>query len=79
MTGDSMTNFYLCVLVLIALVLYGGYEGTINIFTYGDLKIRYYIVLRKLHGIRNKYAKDLGMNKVSFKQFVHEYETSKRL
>jgi len=74
-----MNNFYLCVLVLTALVLYGGYEGTINLFTYGDLKIRYYFVLRKLHGIRNKYAKDLGMNKVSFKQFVHEYETSKRL
>ena len=74
-----MNNFYLCVLVLIALVIYGGYEGTVNLFIYGDLKVRYYFVLRKLYSIRNKYAKDLGMNKVSFKQFVHEYETSKRL
>ena len=74
-----MNNFYLCVLVIIALVLYGGYEGTVNLFTYGDLKIRYYFVLRKMHSIRNKYAKELGTHKISFKEFVHEYETSKRL
>ena len=79
MIGDNVTNFYLCVLVLIALVLYGGFEGTINLFTYGDIKIRYYIVLRKLHKTRNKYAKELGYNKVTFKEFVHEYETSRRL
>ena len=74
-----MTNFYLCILVLIALILYGGYEGTINLFSYGDLKIRYYFVLRKLYKMRNKYAKDLGYEKITFKQFVLDYESSKKL
>ena len=74
-----MTNFYLCVLVLIALVLYGGYEGTINLITYGDLKLRYYIILRKLHWMYNKYAKELGIRKLSFKEYVSMYERSKTL
>ena len=74
-----MTNFYLCVLVLIALVLYGGYEGTINLITYGDLKLRYYIILRKLHWMYNKYAKELGIRKLSFKEYVSMYEQSKTL
>ena len=79
MTGVSMTNFYLCVLVLIALVLYGGYEGTINLFSYGDLKLRYYIILRKLHRMYNKYAKDMGLRKLTFKEYVSMYESSRKL
>ena len=74
-----MTNFYLCVLVLLALLLYGGYEGTINLFAYGDLKIRYYIVLRKLHRIYNKYAEDMGVKRLTFKEYVTMYESKKRL
>lgn len=74
-----MTNFYLCVLVLLALLLYGGYEGTINLFAYGDLKIRYYIVLKKLHRIYNKYAEDMGVKRLTFKEYVTMYESKKRL
>lgn len=74
-----MTNFYLCVIVLLALLLYGGYEGTINLFAYGDLKIRYYIVLKKLHRIYNKYAEDMGVKRLTFKEYVTMYESKKRL
>ena len=73
-----MINFYLCFLVLIALIIYGGYEGTINLFIYGELRIKYYITLRKLHHWRNKFAKDIGKDTINFNDFVKEYEANQK-
>ena len=74
-----MTNFYLCVLVLIGLIIWGGYEGTMNMFAYGDLKLRYWWVLRRLHHMRNKYAVEMGDEKITFQQFREEFESQRRL
>jgi len=73
-----INNIYLCILVLIALIIYGGYEGTLNLFGYWDLRIRYYIVLRRLYRLRCEYAEYLDEPKVTFKQFVKEYEEGKK-
>ena len=74
-----MISFYICFLIVVCLYIYGGYEGTMNLFGFWDLKIRYYIILRKLHKIRNEQAKHLDFEPVSFKQFVKEYEDSKKI
>lgn len=74
-----MTNFYLCVLVLMGLVIWGGYEGTMNVFAYGDLKLRYWWILRRLHHMRNKYAEMLGDEKITFAEFKRQHEEAHKL
>ncbi len=65
-----MIAFYLTILVVIAMIAYAGVEGTMRLFVYLDLELRYFIVKVKMWKMKKQLEKELG---IPSKKFTQDY------
>lgn len=54
-----MITFYLLVLILILMIAYAGVDGTMRVFTYLDLSIKYAIVRVRMYFMGRRLRKQL--------------------
>lgn len=54
-----MLAFYLVVSIVICMIWYAGYEGTMRVFTYTDLSLRYAWIQMRMFFMRQRLKRDL--------------------
>jgi len=67
-----MLAFYLMVLIVVGMVLYAGYEGTIRVFAYLDLELRFTWVKFRLWMMRRKLKQQLLKDLPEFNKLMKE-------
>ena len=67
-----MYSFYLCTLVVIGLIIIGGVETTMRLFSFIDLTIRYLIVRTKSWFLLVQIQRDLGVDPITLWDFLTE-------
>ena len=55
-----MITFYLLVLILILMIAYAGVDGTMRVFVYLDLSIKYAIVRVRMYFMGRRLRKQLS-------------------
>ena len=70
-----MLAFYLMVLIVIGMILYAGYEGTIRVFAYLDLELRFTWVKFRLWMMRRKLKQQLLKDLPEFNKLMKEKKT----
>lgn len=69
-----MVGLYLCVLILICMIAYAGVEGTMRVFTYMDLTLRFQVVKVRLWWMKRRLEKDLGLPPTDFSSIFKEID-----
>lgn len=69
-----MVGLYLCVLVLICMIAYAGMEGTMRVFAYIDLTLRYQVVKFQMWRMKRRLEKDLGLPPTNFSSIFKEID-----
>jgi hypothetical protein len=72
-----MLAFYLMVLIVIGMILYAGYEGTIRVFAYLDLELRFTWVKFRLWMMRRKLKQQLLKDLPEFNKLMKEKTNGK--
>ena len=67
-----MLAFYLMALIVIGMVLYAGYEGTVRVFAYLDLELRFTWVKFRLWMMRRKLKQQLLKDLPEFNKLMKE-------
>jgi hypothetical protein len=69
-----MIAFYLLVLILLGMIWYAGYEGTMRVFQYIDLEIRYFGIKVKMWRMKRQLEKQLHLPPTNFSSIFQEIE-----
>jgi len=72
-----MLAFYLMVLIVIGMVLYAGYEGTMRVFVYLDLSLRYAWVRFRMYLMARKLKSQLLSETAEYKNLIKEIKDGK--
>jgi len=72
-----MVGFYLLVLILICMIWYAGYEGTMRVFAYIDLQFRYLGVKFQMWQMKRKLEKQLDLPPTNFSTIFEEIRNDK--
>lgn len=67
-----MLAFYLCVLLLLACIWYGGYDGTMRLVAYADLQLRYAWVQMRMFFMRQRLKRDLKKAGLEYEKLFKE-------
>ena len=67
-----MLAFYLLVLILIGMIWYAGYEGTMRVFAYWDLQLRYAWIQMRMYFMRKKLESRLLKETAEYKKLIEE-------
>ena len=54
-----MLTFYLLVLIVLLMIAYAGFEGTMRVFAYLDLQLKFLVVRIRMYFIGRKLRKQL--------------------
>ena len=57
----SLISLYLCILILIGMIAYAGIEGTMRVFVYLELQLKFLGIRIQLYFMKRKLEKQLGM------------------
>ena len=57
----SLISLYLCILILIGMIAYAGIEGTMRVFVYLELQIKYLWIKIQLYFMKRRLQKQLGI------------------
>ena len=68
-----MVAFYLTVLILTCMIWYAGMEGTLRVFAYLDLQIRFLWVQVQMKWMGWKLKRQLIKDTTNFQKFLKEY------
>lgn len=68
----STYEFYLLIFVLIFMVWYAGFEGTMRLFRFIDLQLQYAVVRIKMWWIKKRYEKELKLPLKNLKKILEE-------
>jgi hypothetical protein len=68
----STYEFYLLIFVLIFMVWYAGFEGTLRLFRFIDLQLQYAVVRIKIWRIKKRYEKELKLPLKNLKKILEE-------
>ena len=68
-----MTLFYLLMLTIVALVIYSGYDETLNLVKYLDLQFKYSILRVRMKFMERTLRKKLLIDRAKFKESFQEY------
>ena len=68
-----MTLFYLLTLTIVALVIYSGYDETLNLVKYLDLQFKYTILRVRMKFMERTLRKKLLVDRAKFKKSFQEY------
>jgi len=69
-----MTGFYLLMLTFVALVVYAGYDETMRLVQYADLKVRYAAIRVQMKWMGWKLKRQLVKDTTDFQKFLKEYK-----
>jgi hypothetical protein len=72
-----MLAFYLMVFIVIGMVLYTGYEGTMRVFVYLDLSLRYAWVRFRMYLMARKLKSQLLSETAEYKNLIKEIKDGK--
>lgn len=68
-----MTLFYLLMLTIVALVIYSGYDETLDLIKYLDLQFKYTILRVRMKFMERTLRKKLLIDRAKFKESFQEY------
>ena len=57
----SLISLYLCILILIGMIAYAGIEGTMRVFVYLELQIKYLWIKIQMYFMKRRLQKQLGI------------------
>jgi len=72
-----MVAFYLTLSILVVMIWYAGYEGTMRVFQYVDLEMRYLGIKFQMWQMKRKLEKQLVLPPTSFAQFLEDYKNDR--
>lgn len=72
-----MLEFYLIFLIFAGMIWYAGLEGTMRVFYYIDLSIRYGIIRFQLWQMKRKLEKDLNLPPSDFSTVFEEIQNDR--
>lgn len=72
-----MVAFYLTVLIVTCMIWYAGIEGTMRVFQYIDLELRYLVIKLKMWKMRRDLEKKMGYPPQKFSDFLEEYNNDR--
>lgn len=67
-----LIGFYLTIIILALMVAYAGYDGTMRVFVYLDLTIRYSWVRLRMFFMARRLKKQLVKDTEDYKKFIEE-------
>lgn len=74
-----MISLYLCIVIILLMIAYAGIEGTLRVFVYLDLMLRYSLVRIKMYFMKKKLEKELMVFKNGdWKSFAEVREDDKQ-
>ena len=68
-----MTLFYLLMLTLVSLVIYAGYDETLDLIRYLDLQFKYTILKVRMKFMERTLRKKLLIDRAKLKEYFQEY------
>lgn len=74
---DFMFTFYLLVLILMGMIWYGGFEGTMRVFAYLDLQMRFMVIKFKMWQMKRKLEKQLDLPPSNFSTLIKDLTNGK--
>ena len=69
-----MVATYLVILILICMIAYAGVEGTMRLFVYMDLELRFTWVKFRIWMMKRKLKKQLGLPPTNFSKIKEEFK-----
>ena len=60
--NSILLEFYLLIAVVMLMIAYAGFEGTMRVFTYIDLQIRYQYIMFLTWKMRRKLRRQLDLD-----------------
>jgi len=72
-----MLAFYLMVVILLCMIWYAGYEGTMRVFTYLDLQLRYFGIKVQMWRMKRQLEKQLNLPPTDFSSIFEEIRNDK--
>lgn len=67
-----MVAFYLTLAIILFMIWYAGYEGTMRVFIYFDLQLRYLGVKFRMWQMKRQLEKQLGLPPTKFSTVLEE-------
>ena len=67
-----MVATYLVILIIICMIAYAGVEGTLRLFAYMDLELRFTWVKFRLWMMKRKLRKQLGLPPTNFSKLQED-------
>jgi hypothetical protein len=58
---SSLISLYLCMFILIGMIWYAGIEGTMRVFSYLELQIKYLWIRIQMYFMKRRLEKQLGI------------------
>ena len=59
--GTSLISLYLTIIILMGMIWYAGIEGTMRVFVYLELQIKYLWIKIQLYFMKRRLQKQLGI------------------
>jgi hypothetical protein len=56
-----MISLYLTMLIVLGMIAYAGIEGTMRVFTYIELTLRYRLIRLQMYFMKRKLERQLGL------------------
>lgn len=72
-----MLGLYLCIVILCGMIWYGGMDGTMRVFAYADLQLRYAWVRVRMWQMKRRLERDLHLHPTDFSQVLEDIKNGK--
>ncbi|AOV61576.1 hypothetical protein BOW92_gp141 [Synechococcus phage S-WAM1] len=72
-----MFTFYLLVLILMGMIWYAGFEGTLRVFAYLDMQMRFMVIKFKMWQMKRKLEKQLDLPPSNFSTLIKDLTNGK--
>jgi hypothetical protein len=73
--NSILVEFYFLIAILILMIAYAGFEGTLRVFVYLELQIKYTYVRIRMWQMRRNLRSTL---KVQTEEFLKEYDAKRK-
>lgn len=73
--ASFLIEFYFLMAIFLLMVAYAGFEGTMRVFTYIELQIKYAYVRIQMWQMKRKLKSQLT---VETKKFIEEYDAKRK-
>ena len=74
-----MVAFYLTLIIFICMIWYAGLEGTMRVFAYMDLQVRYIGIQAQMKWMSWRLKRQLIKDTSNFEKFLKEYRNERNV